>query len=223
MADAESGARVELRPLPEKTSGLLRMTAPSGFRQSVAPPMLASLLKANPELRIDFDIPIIRLVSSDRGSTQPCGSRRWGTPNWWEEVTSNARLVCAAQGYLKKHGRPLRAADLDSHASIRLGAVRRWPLIVDGALIRKRVDAYVTTTGVEAERCCARSWTCVVDVLECVRAISRHRAGADRFGGCGDVGFVGLGGMPSRRYVPNRANVFLYAFRNQLVESSERH
>ncbi|BAO88230.1 hypothetical protein BRPE67_BCDS03160 [Caballeronia cordobensis] len=39
--------------------------------------MLASLLEANPELRIDLDLPIIRLVSSDRGSTQPCGSRRW--------------------------------------------------------------------------------------------------------------------------------------------------
>lgn len=77
MADAESGARVELRPLPEKTSRVLRMTAPTGFRQSVAPPMLASLLEANPELRIDLDLPIIRLVSSDRGSTQPCGSRRW--------------------------------------------------------------------------------------------------------------------------------------------------
>jgi DNA-binding transcriptional LysR family regulator len=40
MADAESGARAELRPSPGTASGVLRVTAPSGFGQSVVLPML---------------------------------------------------------------------------------------------------------------------------------------------------------------------------------------
>ncbi|WP_250504543.1 LysR substrate-binding domain-containing protein [Caballeronia sp. AZ7_KS35] len=56
MADAESGARAELSPLPGKASGVLHVTAPSGFGQSVVLPMLPALLEANPELRIDLDL-----------------------------------------------------------------------------------------------------------------------------------------------------------------------
>src|SRR5690242_5534165 len=35
MVDAEASARADLSPLPKTASGVLRMTAPSGFGQSV--------------------------------------------------------------------------------------------------------------------------------------------------------------------------------------------
>src|ERR1700743_3422259 len=40
MVDAEAGARAELSPSPSMASGVLRITAPSGFGQSIVLPML---------------------------------------------------------------------------------------------------------------------------------------------------------------------------------------
>src|SRR6202012_5454831 len=50
MADAELGVRSELSPSPKHASGMLRMTAPTGFGQSIVLPLLPKLLEENPDL-----------------------------------------------------------------------------------------------------------------------------------------------------------------------------
>jgi DNA-binding transcriptional LysR family regulator len=114
MADAESGARAELRPSPGTASGVLRVTAPSGFGQSVVLPMLSDLLEANPELRIDLDVSDRQVDIVGQGldvalRIAPLEDSELVA----KKIASNPRLVCTAPGYLKKHGRPLTVADLD--------------------------------------------------------------------------------------------------------------
>ncbi|GGD74033.1 LysR family transcriptional regulator [Caballeronia grimmiae] len=224
MADAESGARAELSPLPGKASGVLRMTAPSGFGQSVVLPMLPALLEANPELRIDLDLSDRQVDIVGQGldlalRIAPLEDSELVA----KKIGPNPRLICAAPVYLEKHERPSTVADLDNHVCIRLSAVRRWPLVVDGTLIRKRVDGYVTTTSVEAAR------TAAVQGLGLAQLtywdVFRHLADGSlvqihlQDAAMEDLSVSAV--MPSRRYVPNRVNVFLDGLRKQIVELRE--
>jgi DNA-binding transcriptional LysR family regulator len=221
MADAEAGARAELSPSPGRASGVLRITAPSGFGQSVLLPMLPALLEANPELRIDLDLSDRQVDIVGQGldvalRIAPLEDSELIA----KKIAPNPRLICAAPAYLKKRGRPASVADLDDHACIRLSAVRQWPLIVDGALIRKRVNAYVTTTSVEAARTAAVQglglaqltyWDVFRQLADkTLVKIELHDATME------DLPVWAV--MPSRRYVPNRVSVFLDVLRNRIAE-----
>src|SRR5471032_580803 len=151
MVDAETGARAELSPLPGTASGVLRVTAPSGFGQSVVLPMLPQLLAANPDLRIDLDLSDGQVDIVGQGldlalRIAPLGDSELVA----RKIAPNPRLICAAPAYLKQYGRPATVSELDGHSCISLRSVRRWPIIVDGVLIRTSVEAYITTTSVEA-------------------------------------------------------------------------
>src|ERR1700744_4375581 len=226
MVDAESGARAELSPSQGKASGVLRLTAPSGFGQSIVLPMLPRLLEANPELRIDLDLSDRQVDIVGQGldlalRVAPLEDSELVA----RKIGPNPRLVCAAPAYLEKRGRPSTVADLDDHACIRLSAVRRWPLVVDGALIRKSVDGLVTTASVEAAR------TAAVQGLGLAQLtywdVFRHLADESlvqidlQDAAMEDLSVWAV--MPSRRYVPNRVSVFLGALQTQIAELSERH
>jgi DNA-binding transcriptional LysR family regulator len=226
MADAESGARAELRPSPGTASGVLRVTAPSGFGQSVVLPMLSDLLEANPELRIDLDVSDRQVDIVGQGldvalRIAPLEDSELVA----KKIASNPRLVCAAPGYLKKHGRPLTVADLDNHACIRLSALRRWPLIVDGMLIRKHVDARVTTSSVEAARSAAVQGLGLAQLTywDVFRQLADNSLVQIHLTDAAMEDLSVWAVMPSRQYVPNRVNVFLGALQSNIAELSERH
>ena len=190
MADAETGARAELGPSPGSASGVLRMTAPSGFGQSVVLPMLPALLEANPDLRIDIDL-------SDR------------------------QVDIVGQGLdVALRIAPLEDSELDDHACIRLSAVRQWPLIVNGALIRKHVDAFVTTTSVEAARTAAVQGLGLAQLTywDVFRQLADKSLEQIHLEDATMEDLSVWAVMPSRRYVPNRVSVFLDALRNQIAE-----
>lgn len=56
MTDAEDSARSELSPSSAKAQGVLRMTAPSVFGQSIVVPMLTRLLEIHPDLSVELDL-----------------------------------------------------------------------------------------------------------------------------------------------------------------------
>jgi DNA-binding transcriptional LysR family regulator len=226
MVDAESGARAELRPSPGTASGVLRLTAPSGFGQSVVLPMLSDLLEANPELRIDLDVSDRQVDIVGQGldvalRIAPLEDSELVA----KKIASNPRLVCAAPAYLKKHGCPLTVADLDSHACIRLSALRRWPLIVDGTLIRKHVDARVTTSSVEAARSAAVQGLGLAQLTywDVFRQLADNSLVQIHLTDAAMEDLSVWAVMPSRQYVPNRVNVFLGALQSKLAELSEGH
>jgi DNA-binding transcriptional LysR family regulator len=225
MADAEAGARAELSPLQGKASGVLRMTAPSGFGQSVVLPMLSQILEANPDLRIDLDLSDQQVDIVGQGfdvalRIAPLEDSELVA----KKIAPNPRLICAAPAYLKRRGRPSTVAELDDHACIRLSAVRRWPLVVNGELIRKHVDACFTTTSVEAARTVAVQGLGLVQLTywDVFRQLADNSLVRVHLQDASMEDLPVWAMMPSRRYVPNRVNVFLAALQSQIAELSPK-
>jgi DNA-binding transcriptional LysR family regulator len=219
MVDAETGARAELGPSSGGASGVLRMTAPSGFAQSVLLPMLPVLLEANPELRIDLDLSDRQVDIVGQGldvalRIAPLEDSELVA----KKIAPNPRLICAAPAYLKKRGRPSTVAELDDHACIRLCAVRQWPLVVDGAVTRKRVNAYVTTTSVEAARTAAVQGLGLAQLTywDVFRQLADHSLVKIDLQDAAMEDLAVWAVMPSRRYVPNRVSVFLGALQHEI-------
>lgn len=221
LVEADEGARGALRQSGAQASGVLRMTAPSVFGQEIVMPLLPALLERNPLLRIDLDV-------SDRvqdivGAGLDL-ALRVATPGDSELVArrlaANPRVLCAAPRYLELHGVPTRLADLDAHACIGLHAVARWPFVVDGSVGRRRVDARIVTSSVDAARTAAVHGLGLVmlaywDVHAQLRAGSLVRIELD------DAGMEDLSVWavtPTRRYVPERVKVFLAALEARLQQ-----
>jgi DNA-binding transcriptional LysR family regulator len=226
MVDAEVSARAELGTVPVTASGALRMTAPSGFAQSTVLPMLPGLLKANPELRIDLDlsdrqVDIVGLGLDLALRIAPLADSGLVA----KQIAPNPRLICAAPDYIKKHGRPATVVELEGHSCIRLSEVERWPLIVDGALVRKRVEGYVKTNSVEAARTAALQGLGLAMLT--YWDVFRHLADKSlvqiilQDASMEDLSVWAL--IPSRRYVPHRVHVFLDALKSEIERLNRKH
>ncbi|CAM2157242.1 Transcriptional regulator, LysR family [Pararobbsia alpina] len=226
MTDAELGIRSELSPSPKHASGVLRMTAPTGFGQSVVMPMLPRLLEANPELRIDLDLSdrLVDVVGQGLELALRIAPLE-DSELVARQIAPNPRLICASPAYIAKRGRPATVEEIDQHQCISLGAVRRWPLVVDGVLTRKSIEAYVTTTSVDAARTAALQGLGIVmlsywDVFRQLAdgslvQIPLKDAEMEKL----SVWAV----IPSRRYVPHRVHVFLEALEAELTQLAKTH
>ncbi|GAB7521485.1 LysR family transcriptional regulator [Paraburkholderia sp. 2C] len=226
LVDAEATARAELSPLPKTASGVLRMTAPSGFGQSVVLPMLSRLLEANPELRIDLDLSDRQVDIVGQGldlalRIAPLEDSELIA----KKVAANPRLICAAPGYLKKHGVPNTVAELDAHRCVRLCAVRRWPLVVDGVMTRRRVEASVTTTSVEAAITAAVQGLglAMLTYWDVFRQLADRSLVQVQLQDASMEDLSVWAVIPSRRYVPNRVNVFLGALEREIGALARKH
>jgi DNA-binding transcriptional LysR family regulator len=226
MADAETSARAELSPLQGTASGVLRMTAPSGFGQSVVLPMLPRLLTSNPDLRIDLDLSDSQLDIVGQGldlalRIAPLDDSELVA----RKIAPNPRLLCAAPAYLKQHGSPTTVSELDGHSCISLRAIRRWPIVVDGVLIRTRVEARLTTTSVEAARTAAVQGLGIVmlsywDVFRHLADKSLVRVHLEN----ASMEQLSVWAItPSRRYVPHRVNVFLGALETEIAHLAQKY
>ena len=226
MVDAETGARAELSPLPGTASGVLRVTAPSGFGQSVVLPMLPRLLTSNPDLRIDLDFSDSQVDIVGQGldlalRIAPLSDSELVA----RKIAPNPRLICAAPAYLKQYGRPATVSELDGHSCISLRSVRRWPIIVDGVLIRTSVEAHITTTNVDAARTAAVQGLGIVmlsywDVFRHLADKSLVRVHLEN-ASMEQLSVWAI--MPSRRYVPNRVSVFLGALETEIAHLTQKY
>jgi DNA-binding transcriptional LysR family regulator len=223
MSEAEESARGALSPTSATASGVLRLTAPSVFGQTIVLPMLASLLERHPELRIDLDLSdrVVDIVGQGLDL-----ALRVATLDDSElvakRIVSNPRVICASPHYLQRHGLPSRLADLDNHQCIVLHAVPRWPVIAHGELQRRRVNARVTTSNVDAARTAAMQGL----GLAMLTYWDVHQQLSD--GGLVRVSLEDAtmedlsvwAVMPTRRYVPTRVKVFLDALEQELARRS---
>lgn len=156
MSEAEESARGELSPTASKVFGVLRMTAPSVFGQSIVLSLLPALLERHPDLRIDLDVSdrVVDIVSKGMDlalRVAPLANSELVA----RRIAPNPRVVCASPKYLSKHGRPSKVADLDKHQCILLQAVPRWPFRINGELQHKTVSGLVNTSSVDAVRTAA--------------------------------------------------------------------
>lgn len=223
LLEAEEGALGALRQSGARASGVLRMTAPSVFGQSLVLPLLPGLLARHPELRVDLDLSDrvqdivgqgldLALRVATLGDSELVARR----------LAANPRLLCAAPGYLARHGVPAKLADLDEHQCVGLHAVARWPFVIDGSLQRRRVEARVATSSVDAARAAAVQGLGITllaywDVHEQLRAGTLLRIELE------DAAMEQLSVWavtPTRRYVPERVKVFLEALEAELARQA---
>jgi DNA-binding transcriptional LysR family regulator len=225
MVDAEAGARAELSPSSSTASGVLRLTAPSGFGQSVLLPMLGGLLETHPDLRIDLDLSDRQVDIVGQGldlalRIAPLEDSELVA----RKIAPNPRLICASPGYLKRCRRPSTSAELGQHRCIRLDSMGRWPLVVDGKLIHKRIEGYITTTSVEAARTAATLGLglAMLSYWDVFRQLADHSLVEVQLDDAAMEALSIWAVIPSRRYVPSRVNVFLRALQEELSGLSAR-
>lgn len=220
MVEAENSALGELRPAATKASGLLRLTAPSVFGQTIVLRLLPSLLERHPELRIELDVSdrVVDIVG--QGLDLAIRIATLGDSELVaRKIASNPRVLVASPRYLQQRGQPRLLADLEQHDCIVLQAVPRWPFVVDKQLQRLRVNARITTSNVATARSAAEQGLGLVmltywDVQQQLHdgtllALDLHDAAME------DLSVWAM--TPTRRHVPTRVKVFLDALEQELV------
>lgn len=118
LADIEAVER-ELQGAREQPSGLLRVNATLGFGRLHVAPLIASFVRAHPQVQVQ-----LQLSASPPPLSQDefdlCV--RFGEPPDARVIARllapNRRLLCASPGYLSRHGEPRTPGDLAQHHTI---------------------------------------------------------------------------------------------------------
>jgi DNA-binding transcriptional LysR family regulator len=219
MTDAEDSARSELSPSSAKAQGVLRMTAPSVFGQSIVVPMLTRLLEIHPDLSVELDLSdkVVDIVGQGLDLAlrlAPLSDSELVA----KRIAHNPRVICASPGYLERNGTPMNLSDLEAHRCIQLQAIPRWPFIIDGELKRKRINGQVSTSSVDAVRAAAiqglglamlTSWDIIRQVRDGTLIVIELQDAEME-----DLSIWAV--TPSRRFTPTRVKVFLKELEDQL-------
>ena len=220
MTEAEDSARAELSPSPTQATGVLRLTAPSVFGQSIVMPLLTSLLRQHPELRVDLDVSdrVIDIVGQGLDLAlriAPLGDSELVA----RRIAANPRLICAAPSYLKQYGRPATLADLESHHCIILQTMPRWPMVVNGQLRRHRTSGPLSTSSVDAVRTAAVQGLglAMLSYWDVFRQLADKSLVQIELQDASMEDLSVWAITPTRRYMPTRVKVFLDALEAELA------
>jgi DNA-binding transcriptional LysR family regulator len=119
MIAQEEAALAALGKGRTKISGTLRFAAPSSFAQLYIAPLLPAFMDKYPDLTLDlhlsdtqfdliqgsYDLALRNSVLTDSTLTA-------------RKLADDRRILCAAPGYLDRHGTPEKPADLETHRLI---------------------------------------------------------------------------------------------------------
>ncbi|UVN42146.1 LysR family transcriptional regulator [Pseudomonas mosselii] len=137
LAEAEE-LQSQLRHGQQKISGLVRLSAPVDLGQHCIVPLLDRFLAEHPDVSIDLDLTdgYVDLVGQGLDLAIRYGALADSSLHA-RTLGDNRRVVCAAPGYLRRHGTPLHPDDLARHDCIvmRFGihTERVWPFRLGAA------------------------------------------------------------------------------------------
>lgn len=153
LIEAESGAMALFSPSTQGVSGLLRITAPSGFGRRNILPLVPELLSDNPALSIDLQLSedVIDIVGKGIDMAIRIAPLKDSTLIA-RKIADNPRIVCASPGYLKANGIPQSLDDLTQHNCLRLSSVPQWIFERDNDPIRVGVEGRFISDNVEGVR-----------------------------------------------------------------------
>jgi DNA-binding transcriptional LysR family regulator len=121
MLDAAHAASAALQQARDAPTGELRVAAPVGFANHIAP-ALAPLLAEAPQLRLRLlvDDAMIDLIDARIDVALRVG--RMADSNWVaRRLCDFGTILCAAPGYLERHGVPAAPQDLAGHQWLAFG------------------------------------------------------------------------------------------------------
>lgn len=153
LTDAEAGARALFCPSKRGATGLLRVTAPTGFGRRNILPLIPELLKTNPELSIDLHLSedVIDIVGRGIDVAIRIAPLKDSTLVA-RKITDNPRVICASPDYLQANGKPACVGDLVKHHCLKLSSVPQWIFNRGGDYHRVSVDGRFSSDNVEGIR-----------------------------------------------------------------------
>lgn len=220
MLDAAEEARGILTPTGRSAQGRLRATAPAAFGRLGIMPLIPSLMREHPELRIELLMSdeVIDLNSAGIDVAIRIAPLR-DSELVARPLAVNPRVLCAAPSYLAARAAPQLLSDLTEHECLALSNMQYWPF-VDGKQERSvRVDGRFVCSSVEGVRtaCVQGLGIALLTVWDIQRELSD-----------GTLVSIGLSDvqpqelsiwalLPTRKYVPQRVRVFLDALERSLT------
>lgn len=152
ILDAEEAAKAAIRKRSGVAGGLLRVTAPTVFGQTVILPMLPAIFEENPALQVDLTLSdsivdivglgidvAIRITDSLRDSSLVA-----------RDLAPSQRVICASPAYLERQGVPSMLKELEQHECIALHAMPYWPLRKGDETHSIRANAAFSANSVDA-------------------------------------------------------------------------
>lgn len=205
-----------MREASSGVSGTLRFTTSATFARYYVSPLLARFMQRHPQLRVSVDLSDQQhdLVAAGFDLALRIGALDDSTLVA-RRLASNRRVLCASPAYLRRHGRPAKAAELSQHDCLLLagsqGRVDIWRMKDRrGQEVAVRVNGRLESTQGEVLRDAAlaglgiamhSTWH-VADDLRAGRlevVLPDHKLP--------DTGIHAV--MPQRRLVPPRVRAFV--------------
>ena len=157
LLQASEEARACLKSSAGTASGVLKVTAPTVFGQSVIMPLLPALLAEHPALRIDLTLSdsIVDIVGLGIDVAIRIATLR-DSALIARPLAPNPRVLCASPAYLKRYGTPSTMEALTNHRRIALHGMPYWPFMRAGEAVAIRADGVFSANSVEAVRTACR-------------------------------------------------------------------
>ncbi|HEV7318069.1 MAG TPA: LysR family transcriptional regulator [Ensifer sp.] len=210
MEDAEFAIQPGAEP-----RGRLRVSLPSAFGHRLIVPMLPAFIERYPdiELELDFSDAIVDLLNGDADIAVRVAEPT-DTTLVTRRLAANRRVICAAPGYLERHGIPETPDDLQRHVCLAItahGRLNVWEFDDEGGRRAIRVRGPVEANSTEALRRLALAGIGIVRLSEIlvgddIKAgrlrpllTNHNRAEAE------PITVV----YPHRRFLPPRVRVFI--------------
>jgi DNA-binding transcriptional LysR family regulator len=199
--------------------GLLRVTAPPTFGRKIIAPILPALLAAHPKLGIDLVLTDSIVDLAETGIDLAIRlAPLMDSSLIAKPLASDHRIICAAPGYIARHGEPKTLAELARHNCLVLPGMEAWTFVANGRAQRIRVSGTLTSTNNELLREATVSGIgiglhSVWDIAEHLERgellplLVRHAEAQPR-------AITAL--YPSAKFVPLRIQVFLKALRDHI-------
>lgn len=212
LLEASAAAKATLKTGAGSVSGVLKVTAPTVFGQSVLMPLIPTLLSEHPALRIDLNLSdsIVDIVGLGIDVAIRIATLRDSTLVA-RPLADNPRILCASPDYLAEHDLPRLLHDLHHHRCIGLQGMPHWPFVRDGEAVLFKGEGMFSANSVEAVRTACKQglglalltyWDVRDDVAQgSLRAVELEDVLPEQL--------VITAVLPTRHQIPRRVQIFL--------------
>ena len=220
MMEAEASARFMFNPGTEGASGLLRITAPSGFGRRTILPLLPGLLAENQKLKIELDLrdDVTDIISQGYDVAIRIAPLK-DSSLIARKLADNPRVLCASPEYLAMHGQPQRLADLSQHSCLRITPVPHWMFTRQNETVNFLVDPRFSCSNVEGVRAMCKTGAGIAQLtrIDIQKELARGELCEITLDDATAQALAIWAVLPTRRYQPGRTTLFLDALKEALA------
>jgi len=219
LIEAEAGARALFSAETKQASGLLRITAPSGFGRRNILPLVPALLDDNPQLRIDIQLTedVVDIVGRGIDLAIRIAPLK-DSSLIARKIIHNPRIVCASPAYLHKFGVPETLNDLTGHHCLKLTNVLQWTFEAEGQSLSVNVDGRFSSSNVESVRelCVQGLGIAQLTLWDVKKELNDGSLVAIALSDVTQQDLSVWAVLPTTRYLPLRVSMFIDALKNSL-------